>query len=323
MAHASIPEIHFGKPVGDAERSVITIKSSDPNALELKIFFHSYFGFNATSTLICGKRDAILVTATFLLSDCYRMIAGILETGKNLTHVVVPEFHPDHWFTSVALQEAFPKVKIVAMQSVVRDIVYAANDKLELWSKLFGNNIPERFSFPMPLTDGRLEIEGQAVELSDGWDADMMNETVVWIPSLRAAIPSDLVFYNAHPWTLESDPPRRQKWKADIKKLRAMEPLIVIPGHTVMNGFKFDGTTAIDWTLSYLDEFDAALAKAKSGDELVEIMERKFPNVYAIGFGLHWQARAAFPDKCSERIRPLPGTFHTIATSETGEPVYQ
>jgi glyoxylase-like metal-dependent hydrolase (beta-lactamase superfamily II) len=316
--------VSFGKNPGEVAHNVITVRGGDPDALELRVFFHSHLGLNGTSTLICGKEDAILVSATILPSDGHRLAAGILETERNLTHIVVPEFHPDHWFSLALFQDAFPKARIVAMQSVARDCLYSSTDKFDQWSKLDeGKNFPSRLCFPMPLSSGHLEIEGRAVELSDGWNADMMNETVVWIPSIRAAIPSDLVFYEAFPWTIESDVNRRQAWRADLKKLRAMKPRIVIPGHTTIDRFTAEGTSAIDWTVAYLDDFDDALAKATTGDQLVEDMESRYPGIEAIRSGLHWHARILFPDSCSDRIRPLPGVFHTITRSESGEIVYR
>ncbi len=316
------PEICFGKNPTDIPHSPISIKSADPDALELKVFFHSFYGFNGNSTLICGKRDAILVSTTFLKSDAHRLVANILETGLNLTHVIIPEFHPDHHFCSQIVQDAFPETKIVAMQSVTRDVVYSADDKVQLWGRLFGKNVPDRLHFPMPLTSGHLEIEGHAIELSDGWQADQANETLVWIPSLRAAIPSDTVFYQGHPWMIESDAPRRLLWREDLRKLRAMNPLIVIPGHCAPEKFNTDPDTVINFMLDYIDDFDKALAQAKTGDDLVNYMENCYPGMYALLFCLHWQARFAFPDNCSDRITPIPGIFHTVVTNESGETVY-
>jgi glyoxylase-like metal-dependent hydrolase (beta-lactamase superfamily II) len=309
----NLPEVCFGKNVTDVVYNQITIKGDTPDALELKVFFHSYYGFNGTSTLICGKRDAILVSATFLLSDAHRLAAGILETGKNLTHILIPEFHPDHHFGAKVLQDAFPDTKIVAMQSVAKDIVYSADDKITLWGKIFGKNVPDRVYFPMPLTEGRLEVEGHVLEISDGGNADMANETLVWIPSMRAAIPTDLVFWYAYPWTIESDAARRKLIVADLKKLKAMDPKIVIPGHTRIDKFTAEGTTAIDFNLEYFEDYDEILARAKTGDELVNTIEakylKKYPGIFN-SYGLHWQARIAFPDSCSDRIIPLPGIFY-------------
>ncbi|MDD2735426.1 MAG: MBL fold metallo-hydrolase [Desulfuromonadaceae bacterium] len=317
------PEVCFGKNSTDIVYNQITLKGPTPDDLELKIFFHGFYSFNGNSTLIYGKKDAVLVSTAFLKSDAYRLVAGILETGKNLTHVIIPEFHPDHHFCSQIVQDAFPDAKFVALQSIVRDVVLSADDKIQLWGKLFGKNVPDRLHFPMPLADGRLEIEGKLLELSDGWQGDQGNETLVWIPSLRVAITSDTVFYRAHPWTIESDAARRSLWRDDLRKLREKEPRIVVPGHVPIDKFMVDGTTAIDFTIKYLEDFEVGLAQAKTGDELVDYMESRYPDMEAIRFGLHWQARFAFPDACSDRITPIPGIFHVIGKSENGDVVYE
>lgn len=303
------PRICFGEDKNKVKYNQITVKSDLTDALEMKVFFHGYYGFNSNSTLIYGKKDAILISAAFLLSDSHRLAAGVLETGKNLTHILIPEFHPDHHFGAEVLQSAFPEAKVVATKSVAKDIVYSADDKIELWGNLFGKDVPSRLYFPMPLSNNFLEIEGQKLEISDGWQADMANETLVWIPSMRAAIPTDMVVYQVFPWTIESDVERRQLWKADLEKLRNMDPKIVIPGHATYETFSTDPTATIDFTLNYLNDFDETLAKSKTGDELVDGLEKKY-QLTGMRFGLHWNARFLFPDSCSDHITPVPGIFH-------------
>lgn len=302
------PRICFGENPIDVKYNHITVKSDLTDDLEMKVFFHNHFGFSGNSTLIYGKKDAILVSATLLLSDAHRLAAGILDTGKNLTHILIPEFHPDHHFGAEVLQHAFPDAKVVATKSVVKDIVYSADDKILLWGNLFGKDVPSRVYFPMPLTKDYLEIEGHKIEISDGWQADMANETLVWIPSMRAAIPTDMVFYKVFVWTAESDVERRKLWKVDLEKLKKMDPAIVIPGHTLFDEFSTDPTATIDFTINYLNDFDEILATVKTGDELVERVEKKYP-LRGIRCALHWQAGFLFPDSCSEHILPIPGIF--------------
>ena len=285
------------------------MKSDLTDDLEMKVFFHGYYGFSSNSTLIYGEKDAILVSATFLLSDAHRLAAGILDTGKNLTHILIPEFHPDHHFSAEVLQIVFPDAKVVATKSVAKDILYSADDKIQLWGNLFGKDVPSRLYFPMPLTDDYLEIEGHKLEITDGWQADMANETMVWIPSIRAAIPSDMVVYQVFAWTIESDIERRQLWKADLEKLRKMNPKIVIPGHAICDKFSTEPNSTIDFTLDYLNDFDEILATANTGDEFVERLTKIYP-LTGMSFGLHWQARFLFPDSCSDHITPIPGIFH-------------
>jgi hypothetical protein len=61
------------------------------------------------------------------------------------------------------------------------------------------------------------------------------------------------------------------------------------------------------------------LPKAKTGDELVEMIEKVFPGMKAIDFGLHWQARLLFPNSCSDKLTKLPGIFHAPGGEYQGE----
>jgi glyoxylase-like metal-dependent hydrolase (beta-lactamase superfamily II) len=154
-------------------------------SLKYKVFQHSYLGFNGTSTLFYGERDAVLIDATQLLSDAHRLAAGLLEMNKNLTHVYVSHFHPDHHFGCGVIRQAFPEARVVALPSVVKDIIFTTNDKTHMWGDWFGRNVPTEVVFPMPLPSGRLEVEGEAIEFSDDWDGDSANNTMIWVPSLR------------------------------------------------------------------------------------------------------------------------------------------
>ena len=75
-----------------------------------------------------------MIDASQRLSDTHRMIAEIIPMRKNLTHIYVSHFHPDHHFGLQVLKNAFPKVRIVALPSVVKDISSTSNDKIDLWS---------------------------------------------------------------------------------------------------------------------------------------------------------------------------------------------
>ena len=137
-------------------------------AHNFKVFLHSYLGFNSNSTLLYGEQDAILIDASQILSDSYRMISEILPMRRRLTHIYVSHFHPDHHFGLAVLKFAFPEAKIVALPSVVKDIVFTSSDKVDLWAiDRFGpGEIPKTTTIPMPLAEPRLELESEEIILS-------------------------------------------------------------------------------------------------------------------------------------------------------------
>jgi glyoxylase-like metal-dependent hydrolase (beta-lactamase superfamily II) len=288
-------------------------------ALKFKVFLHSYLGFNSNSTLIYGEKDAILVDASQLLSDTHRMLAEIIPMRKHLTHIYVSHFHPDHHFGLQVLNHAFPQAKIVALPSVVQDIIATSSDKIELWAiDRFGpDDIPRRTTIPTPLNEPRLLLEGEEIQLSDNWEGDSVNNSVVWIPSIRVACATDVAFHDCHLWPIESNIARRVKWRASVARLRELDARIVIPGHCdeakinlmeeVQKKESLSYTTCIDWSLRYLDNYEEVYNSARNAAALVEGMTRLYPGVKAEDFAIHWQARLLFPRSSPGWLTPLPG----------------
>jgi glyoxylase-like metal-dependent hydrolase (beta-lactamase superfamily II) len=288
-------------------------------SLRYKVFQHSYIGFNGTSTLFYGKENAVLIDACFTLPDAHRLAAALLEMKKKITHIYISHFHPDHHFGLVVLQYAFPEAKIVAMPSVVRDIIFTTTDKIKMWGARYRNQVPKTVVFPFPLQGNKLQVEGSDIEFSDDWDGDSANNTMIWVPSLRVACGTDIVYNDAHVWTAESNPARRNKWRACLKRLKKMKPRVVIPGHCSPEKLNLEDASGIDFTLRYLNLYDEVYTKAKTGDELVQMIERVFPDMKAIDFGLHWQARLLFPNDCSKKLARLPGVFLNPSGENAGE----
>ncbi len=298
--------------------------------LKFRVFLHSYLGFNSNSTLIYGDKDAILVDASQLLSDTHRMVAEIIPMRKNLTHIYVSHFHPDHHFGLQVLQHSFPQARIVALPSVVRDIVFTSGDKIELWAiDRFGpDDIPRKTTIPMPLNEPRLLLEGEEILVSDNWEGDSINNSVVWIPSIKVVCATDVAFHDCHLWPIESNVARRAKWRASINRLREFDARIVIPGHCdiakirlmekVQKRGSLTYTECIDWSLRYLDDYEEVYDTVRTGSAMVEAMTRRYPNVKAEDFAIHWQARLLFPHSSPDWLTPLPGEPGKIFLNPSG-----
>ncbi len=299
-------------------------------SLKFRVFLHSYLGFNSNSTLIYGGRDAVLIDASQLLSDTHRMIAEIIPMRKRLTYIYVSHFHPDHHFGLQVLKNAFPEAKIVALPSVVRDMVATSTDKIELWAiDRFGpDDIPRKTTIPAPMDELRLVLEDQEILVSDNWEGDSVNNSVVWIPSIKVACATDVAFHDCHLWLIESNVKRRIKWRASIAKLREFDARIVIPGHCddakvrlmeeVQRKSSLSYTECIEWSLRYLDNYENMYNTAGTASQMVEAMTKLYPDVKAEDFAIHWQARLLFPRSSPEWLTPLPGKPGRIFLNPSG-----
>ena len=57
------------------------------------------------------------------------------------------------------IKQSFPAAGVVALPSVVRDIVFTTDDKMHMWAEVFGRNVPSEAVFPMPLPSGAFKGE--------------------------------------------------------------------------------------------------------------------------------------------------------------------
>jgi hypothetical protein len=80
-----------------------------------------------------------------------------------------------------------------------------------------------------------------------------------------------------HVYTAETDSTARRKWLNSLNAIRALQPSVVIPGHSKV-GAPLDASTAVDFTEKYLLVFEEELKRAKDPEGLVESMKEKFPS---------------------------------------------
>ena len=297
-------------------------------ALKFKVFLHSYLGFNSNSTLIYGDNDAVLIDASQLLSDSYKMISEIIPMRKKLTHIYISHFHPDHHFGLKALKFAFPDAKIVALPQSVHDIVDTSSDKLDMWAiDRFGDDFPYSVTIPMILREPSLELEGEEIRFLGGYEGDSINNSIVWIPSLKTVCATDVAFHDCHLWPIESNVERRAKWRKDISRMMELEPRIIIPGHCdgaklgiledVLEDTSRTYTDCVGWSIKYLDVYDDVYHSAKTGKEMVDAMFNYY-DLKAEDFAIHWQARLLFPNSCPDWLTPLPGERGKIFLNPQG-----
>jgi glyoxylase-like metal-dependent hydrolase (beta-lactamase superfamily II) len=73
-----------------------------------------------SSTLIYGKRDAVLVDAFITVEQAYALVDWVEASGKNLTTIYATHGRGDHFFGVGALLDRFPNARAVATSDVVK-----------------------------------------------------------------------------------------------------------------------------------------------------------------------------------------------------------
>ncbi|WP_340015116.1 MBL fold metallo-hydrolase [Paenibacillus sp. FSL K6-1318] len=258
--------------------------------LSIEAFTGSVQAFNVNSAIIYGENDAVLVDAQFLLSDAHRLTARLLELGKNLTHIYITHFHPDHYFGLEVIKSTYPQAKVVALPETVEDIKNTFAKKIDQWKPTVGNNVPDEPVIPEALNQDVIELEGHELRIKGRLQGDTPNNSYVWVPSIKALITGDIVYNETFVWTLETNAESRQAWHRTLDELEALQPEIVIAGHQAYHTENTPG--AIANTRRYLIAYDEVLSVSPTTDQIIANMKSRFPGLDTLEIGLILAAKA-------------------------------
>ena len=88
--------------------------------------------FAVSSTLVQGKKDAILIDAQFSAEDARKLAAQIKASGKRLVAIYISHSDPDFYFGLDTLKREFPEARIVATPQTVAAIKQNKDIKLKV-----------------------------------------------------------------------------------------------------------------------------------------------------------------------------------------------
>ena len=244
--------------------------------LATKVFVAPESGFNVTSVIVMGKKECILIDCQWTRANAHRVIAEILETGLELKAVFATHAHPDHYWGMGEIAEAFPNAKCYAPAPVVTLYAHQYQPKLDEWEETIGrDNLCRKQCDRLEALPGDfLELEGERMEVIRCM-GDLMWNTIVWIPSIKTVVCSDVVFNDAHPFTCEVNAEQRKLWLKDIEGIYDLKPDVVIPGH-MREGTALD-ESGLKFTHDYLIATEAALAATETPGDFYYFMAKRFP----------------------------------------------
>jgi glyoxylase-like metal-dependent hydrolase (beta-lactamase superfamily II) len=256
--------------------SVTAAAAAEVAPLQLKVITSGAASLHANFTLIMGEHDAVLVDAPFTRADALRLVADILDSGKQLKTIYITHDHPDHFFSLDVLTDNFPNAEVIAVPAVVDDIWHSIPIKMKRWGSVLGNNGPRHPAVPKAYDKNSFELEGRTIEILGPMQGDHVHSSALYIPSIKALICGDLVFNRIHLWLGESLPENRAAWLKSIEQLIALRPEIVVAGHKVP-GLP-DDASALIFTRDYLVAFEKAVKSSKNSQQLIATIQREFPD---------------------------------------------
>jgi glyoxylase-like metal-dependent hydrolase (beta-lactamase superfamily II) len=231
-----------------------------------------------------------LVDAQFTVSNAHRLVAEILETGRKLTTVYITHVHPDHFMGLPVIKQAFPDARVVSIKASADDVNASGDFKIEYWGKkVLRHNGAKSKVFVETLKEPLIMLEGNRLEIFGPFQGDAPNSSVVWIPSIKTLIASDLVFDHAHAWLAAAKSPAlAQEWLTVLDQLEALKPEVVVPGHAPSNEHR--SPTSIAYTRRYIETFLEVLNETDDSVALITEMQRRYPDI-ALPFALEYSAK--------------------------------
>ena len=247
------------------------------HSLSIRIITSQDDQFWTNSVMIEGEQEVMLVDAQLTKPNAERVLQNIRETHKPLSLIYITHEHADHFLGLEVFREAYPRARIIATSEVVARIHKVYQEKIDKWKQLLGSGATTHV-VPIEQFDGNtITFETSRIEVLRHIQGDTDENTMLWIPGQRLLVAGDVVFNNMHVYTAETDSHARRKWLNSLNTVRALQPSVVIPGHSKV-GAPLDASTAIAFTETYLLVFEEELTKAKDPAGLIEAMKERFPS---------------------------------------------
>ena len=248
-----------------------------------------------SSTLIYGKRDAVLVDAFITIEQADALVDWVAASGKNLTTIYVTHGHGDHFFGIGALLDRFPNARAVATPDVVKLMRQQASPEFvgSFWSVWFPGQIPDRLVIADELEGNVIDLEGHDLVVVEVGHTDTDYTTCLHVPSVGLVVAGDVAYNDVHLYLVESNAQTRREWISALDTIESLNPRSVIAGHKRPGND--DSPKIIEETRQYIRDFDRVAGTTTTARELYDKMLELYPDRVNPGLALWLSARAAKP----------------------------
>jgi len=247
-----------------------------------------------SSTLISGKRDAVLVDAFITVEQASALADWVTASGKKLTAIYATHGHGDHFFGAGTVLERFPRARFIATPDVVKIMAQQASPPSlrSFWKPLFPGQISDHLVIAEELTGNVIDLEGHDLVAVPLGNTDTENTTCLHVPSIGLVVAGDAAYNDVHLYLAESNAQTRREWIAALDTIESLNPRAVIAGHKRPG--KDDSPRIIEETRQYIRDFDRVAGTTTTARELYDRMLSLYPD--RVNPGALWSsARAVKP----------------------------
>jgi glyoxylase-like metal-dependent hydrolase (beta-lactamase superfamily II) len=244
------------------------------------------------STLIYGKKDAVLVDTFMTAKQANDLADWVASKGRNLTTIYITHGHGDHWFGAGTLLQRFPKARLVATPSSVEVMKVNASPKYldGAWKVGFPGQIPDKLVIADALNGNVIDLEGNELVVVELGHTDTDFTTCLHVPSIGLVVAGDAAYNDVHLYLTESNEQTREEWIAALDKIEALKPRAVVASHKRPENE--DNPKIIEETRQYIRDFDRLVKSTSTAQELYDKMLALYPNRVNPGWALWGSVRA-------------------------------
>jgi glyoxylase-like metal-dependent hydrolase (beta-lactamase superfamily II) len=187
-----------------------------------------------TSTLIIGRRDAVLVDPPLTKTQAAEVGDWIVTSRRKLRHIYVTHGHGDHWFGAITLLQRFQDVSVLATDGTSK-LMTAQNQpqfRADFWERVFPGQLPTGQVDVCIVDASGFELEGVRLLPIEVGHSDTDATTMLHVPQIGLLAAGDVVYNGVHLYLTESGGIAGiDEWLAALDIAEALNPATVIAGH--------------------------------------------------------------------------------------------
>jgi glyoxylase-like metal-dependent hydrolase (beta-lactamase superfamily II) len=231
-----------------------------------------------SSTLISGKRDAVLVDTAITVDQNQKLLDWITTSGKNLTAIYATHGHGDHFFGVSTIRKRFPGARFIATRDAIAVMRKQASAPIAsaYWNVRFPGQIDSTLVIAEELRGGVIDLEGKQLVSVPLGHTDTDGTTCLHVPSIDLVVAGDAAYNDVHLHLGESNTQTRKEWIAALDAIESLKPEAVVAGHKRPGAA--DTPNIIEETRKYIRDFDSVAANAQTALELYNQMLSIYPD---------------------------------------------
>jgi glyoxylase-like metal-dependent hydrolase (beta-lactamase superfamily II) len=230
-----------------------------------------------TSTLIFGEYDAVLVDAMLTVAEAQVLADWVALHNRNLETIYITHAHFDHFYGLSILLDRFPGARAIATPGAVEAMQPSFTPTVErLARRMFPGQVPTKFVSPEPYERDTFALEGHELRILRQGRTDSPDSTSLYVPSIGLIVAGDVVYNQCRIYVGDTTPESRKNWIADLDRLAALNPSMVVAGHKKTGAP--DSPSIIQDTKRYLQDFDRLQQTATSDQQLFDQMTELYPD---------------------------------------------